>query len=251
MSPELLPYVAVILFVASLIQGAVGFAFGLFALTFLMLLGIDLTFTVPLLLTAGLAQLLVGVFKLRTHIQSEPLIKGTIIRHITLPLGIITLGYISSTIEKSTIEQLVGGLILAIVAVQIIVRPSPKEKLHPFWSFLAFSASGYSAGLIAVGGPPIVLWVMAHKWSNPQIRSFLFASFLASAPINVVVLYYVLGDSILTPMLYGLAFSPLIALGSHLGVKLGHSFSPERLRTIAFFILALSSASSIGAPLLH
>ena len=251
MSPELLPYVAVILFLASLIQGAVGFAFGLFALTFLTLLGIDLTVTVPLLLTAGLAQLLVGVFKLLAHIQYEPLIKGTIIRHITLPLGIMTLGYLSSTIEKSMIEQLVGVLILAIVVIQIVVRPSPKEKLHPLFSFLAFSASGYCAGLIAVGGPPIVLWVMAHKWSNPQIRSFLFASFLASAPINAVVLYLVLGESIFSPMLYGLAFSPLIALGSHLGVKLGHAFSPEKLRTIAFFILALSSASSIGAPLLH
>ncbi len=251
MPQELLPLIAIVLFIASLIQGAVGFAFGLFALTFLTLLGIDLTFTVPLLLTASLAQLLVGVYKLHEHIKYEPLIKGSIIRYITLPLGILSLGYISSTIEKSAIEQLVGILILTIVVVQIAIRPSPKEKLHPFWSFLAFSASGYTAGLIAVGGPPIVLWVMAHKWTNQQIRSFLFASFLASAPINAVVLYLVLGESIFTPMLYGLAFSPLIALGSHLGVKLGHAFSPERLRTIAFAILALSSISSIGAPLLH
>ena len=251
MPPELLPYIAIILFLASLIQGAVGFAFGLFALTFLTLLGIDLTVTVPLLLASGLAQLLVGVYKLREHIQYEPLIKGSAIRYITLPLGIITLGYISDTVEKSAIEQLVGFLILAIVVVQLAVRPSPKEKLHPFWSFLAFSTSGYCAGLIAVGGPPIVLWVMAHNWTNRQIRSFLFASFLASAPINAAVLYFVLGDSIFTPMLYGLAFSPLIAFGSHLGVKLGHAFSPERLRTIAFFILALSSGASIGAPLLH
>ncbi|WP_419903657.1 TSUP family transporter [Kiloniella sp.] len=248
---ELLPYIAIILFLASLIQGAVGFAFGLFALTFLTLLGIELTVTVPLLLTSGLAQLLVGVIKLRNHIQYEPLIKGSIIRYVTLPLGIVTLGYISTTIEKSAIEQLVGVLILAIVIIQIAIRPSPKDKLHPFWSFIAFATSGYCAGLIAVGGPPIVLWVMAHKWTNGQIRSFLFASFLASAPINAIVLYLVLGDSIFTPMLYGLAFSPLIAFGSHLGVKLGHAFSPARLRTIAFFILALSSLSSISAPLLH
>ncbi len=251
MSPDLLPLVALILFISSLIQGAVGFAFGLIALTFLTLLGIELTIIVPLLLTAGLAQLLVGVYKLRDHIQYEPLIKGSIIRYITLPFGILSLGYITTTIDKAQIEQLVGILILGIVGLQLLVKPTPKEKLHPFWTFLAFGASGYTTGLIAVGGPPIVLWVMAHKWTNGQIRSFLFASFLASAPINAVMLYFVFGDSTFSPMLYGLAFSPLIALGSHLGVKLGHAFSPEKLRTIAFSILAISSLSSIATPLLH
>ncbi|WP_157845897.1 TSUP family transporter [Kiloniella litopenaei] len=251
MPQDLLPLVAFILFISSLIQGAVGFAFGLIALTFLTLLGIELTIVVPLLLTAGLAQLLVGVYKLRDHIQYRPLIKGSVIRYVTLPLGIISLGYITTAIDKDQIEQLVGIIILGIVGLQLVVRPIPRENLHPIWTFLAFGASGYTAGLIAVGGPPIVLWVMAHKWTNGQIRSFLFASFLASAPINAVVLYLVLGDSVFAPMLYGLAFSPLIALGSHLGVKLGHAFSPEKLRTIAFSILAISSLSSVAGPLLH
>ncbi|KLN62399.1 hypothetical protein WH96_02530 [Kiloniella spongiae] len=251
MPQELLPLIGVILFVSSLIQGAVGFAFGLIALTFLTLLGIELSVIVPLLLSASIAQLVVGVYKLREHIKYPPLIKGSLIRYITLPLGILSLGYITATIDKTQIEQLVGVLILAIVAVQIIVRPIPRDKLHWLWTSLAFSASGFFAGLIAVGGPPIVLWVMAHKWTNQQIRSFLFASFLASAPINFITLYYVLGDNVLSPMIYGFAFSPLIALGSHLGVKLGHAFSPEKLRTIAFSILAISSLSSIAAPLLH
>ncbi|WP_421782966.1 TSUP family transporter [Kiloniella litopenaei] len=251
MPQDLLPLVALILFISSLIQGAVGFAFGLIALTFLTLLGIELTIVVPLLLTAGLAQLLVGVYKLRDHIQYRPLIKGSVIRYVTLPLGIISLGYITTAIDKDQIEQLVGIIILGIVGLQLVVRPIPRENLHPIWTFLAFGASGYTAGLIAVGGPPIVLWVMAHKWTNGQIRSFLFASFLASAPINAVVLYLVLGDSVFAQMLYGLAFSPLIALGSHLGVKLGHAFSPEKLRTIAFSILAISSLSSVVGPLLH
>ncbi|WP_020590897.1 TSUP family transporter [Kiloniella laminariae] len=251
MPPELLPAIALILFIASLIQGAVGFAFGLFALTFLTLLGLELTTSVPLLLTSGLAQLLVGVIKLRDHIQYPPLIKGTAIRYITLPLGIIALGYLTSTIDKSQIEQLVGALIFLIVLTQIIIRPAPQQNLHAFWTWLAFSASGFIAGMIAVGGPPIVLWVMAHEWTNRQIRSFLFASFLTTVPVNAVVLYLVLGDEILTPMFYGLAFSPLIALGSHLGVKIGHAFSTERLRSIAFGILAISSVSSIAGPLLH
>ncbi|WP_162938160.1 TSUP family transporter [Kiloniella sp. EL199] len=251
MSQELLPLVGLILFISSLIQGAVGFAFGLIALTFLTLLGIELSVIVPLLLSASITQLVVGVCKLRKHIKYPPLIKGSLIRYVTLPLGILSLGYITAAIGKAQIEQLVGFLILLIVGLQIVVRPVPRNKLHCFWTFLAFSASGYFAGLIAVGGPPIVLWVMTHKWTNQQIRSFLFASFLASAPINFITLYYVLGDEVFASMFYGFAFSPLIALGSHLGVKLGHAFSPEKLRAIAFSILVISSLSSIAAPLLH
>ena len=247
---DFLPLIAVVLFLSSIIQGAVGFAFGLFTLTFLTLMGIDLTTIVPLILTANLTQLIMGMYKLRDHLQYTPLIKGSIIRYITLPLGIMTLGYLSTSVDKSIIEQLVGGLIFLIVMIQIVVRPTPKEKHHPFWSYLAFSASGFSTGLIGVGGPPIVLWVMAHNWTNKQIRSFLFASFLSTGPINAVLLYFVLGDTIYTPMLYGLALSPLIALGSHLGIKLGHAFSAEKLRKIAFLLLTVTSISSIAGPLL-
>ena len=40
---------------------------------------------------------------------------------------------------------------------------------------LTFTGSGVLAGLCGMGGPPLVLWAMAHDWPTQRIRGFLFA----------------------------------------------------------------------------
>jgi uncharacterized membrane protein YfcA len=139
---------------------------------------------------------------------------------------------------------------LAVLLLQFYWRIEPREQLHPLWTLLAFSCSGLMHGLAAMGGPPAVLWVMAHRWSNRQTRAFLFSLFMLAGPVQVVLLYYSFGQEILWPMLAGLALTPVVAAGSAVGMRLGDSLSRNRLRQFAFGLLWVIALSSILAPFL-
>ena len=102
----------------------------------------------------------------------------------------------------------------------------------------------------AMGGPPVVLWVMAHRWSNRQTRAFMLALFMLAAPLQLTLLYLFSGGAILEALLSGLAFVTLVALGSTLGVQLGDYIVKDRLRQIAYGILLVTAVVSVMAPVL-
>jgi len=113
---------------------------------------------------------------------------------------------------------------------------------------VAFSLSGVLQGVAAVGGPPLVLWVMAHRWSNRQTRAFLFSTFLLTMPYQLLYLYVHFGPGLLPTMVTGLLFSPLVALGSLTGIRLGNTLPKPLLRKLAYAALLLMAALSILAP---
>ena len=115
---------------------------------------------------------------------------------------------------------------------------------------LAFSGSGIMQGVAAMGGPPAVLWVMAHQWTNRQTRAFLLTLFLMVAPMQLALLYLTARSDIARALLIGLILSPLVALGSYIGVRLGDLIAMQALRQIALAILLLTALLSIVSPLL-
>ena len=51
-------------------------------------------------------------------------------------------------LSPARIKQVVGGLMLAIIAFQL----RPRERLHPAWAWLTFPLSGILQGLVGMGG---------------------------------------------------------------------------------------------------
>lgn len=238
---------AVILFLGSLLQGAIGFAFVLFALPLLLWAGLPLSHSVALVLVSVLAQVAVGVYQLRDSIRWRSTFFATALRYATLPVGLLILVQLDS-LELDSAKQVIGILVLLLLALTIFGKAEPKEKLHPGWGWLAFSSSGILQGMAAVGGPPLVLWVMAHSWSNAETRAFLFSCFLLTVPMQIGLLLFNFRESILYALGTGLLFSPLIAFGSALGVQLGHRISKPVLKNISYFVLFISAIISILAP---
>ena len=239
--------IAVVLFLASALQSAIGFAFVLFALPFALWLGLPLSHAVVMILLSVLVQVSVGAFQLRQSIRWGSVFFATALRYLALPLGLFVLYHLDAQ-DPDVVKQVVGLLVLISLAITILGRVEPRESLHKGWGVLAFSASGFLQGIAAVGGPPLVLWVMAHKWSNEETRSFLFACFLLSIPFQIAIIWATFGDQILGPLGTGLLLSPLVALGSAWGVRLGNQISKPLLRTISYAILALAALFSVLAP---
>lgn len=248
--PGMLAAAATILFFSSAVQSVIGFAFNLLAVPLLIWAGFSLAQAVAITSIPILVQVSLATWKLRSHVVWRDVLPASAIRYLTLPLG-ISLLYLVNRLDPTHVKQLVGVMLLLILAGQRWIRIRPREKLAFVWDLLAFSASGIMLGMLAMGGPPVVLWLMAHDWSALRTRAFMAALFLTAAPLQVVLLYWKLGESVASAFVVGLAMTPLVIAGSLLGIRLGNRLDREWLRRFILFFLFLTGVVSLFSPWLR
>jgi uncharacterized protein len=239
--------VGAILFASSIVQGAVGFASGLFATPLLMLSGISLPDAVAISMVASGIQNITAAWQLRREIDFRRALRPTFIRFAALPLGVGALLMVGKQ-STALASQIVGGVILLIVAVQGALRVTPQEKVHPAWEWLAFGVGGFLLGLCGMGGPSMVLWVMAHDWPMIRAKAFLYFLFATGVPLQALLLWMAFGSDILAAMAQGLAALPLVLAGLYVGLHLGRQFSDLALRRLSLAVLVAIAASALLSP---
>lgn len=239
--------IALVLMAGSFIQGAVGFAFGLFAIPALALVGVPLQHAIPVVAGATLVQTSWACRHLREHIQWGQTARVALVRAIFTGIGVWLLAHQLAP-NPTLAKQLLGIVLVTIVVVLWTLRIKPRERLHPIWGAIAFPTSGLLGGTFGMGGPPLVLWATAHQWTTHRTRAFLLSNFFAITPIQLAFLLLAFGRPAGQLMLLGLACGPAVLLGSQLGLTAGHRLSPTRLRTVAFILLLIIAINAILAP---
>jgi uncharacterized membrane protein YfcA len=240
--------VAAILFAASLIQGTVGFAMGLFGVPLLLMVArLTLPETVAVLLISAMIQNGHGVWTLRKRIEYAKTWRPIVIRFVTLPLGgwaLFRLG----TESSEQVKQLVGVVLLMVVVAMAAWRVKPRRQLQPAWEFPAFGLGGFLAGFCGMGGPPMVLWVISHRWGSSRSRGFLFFVFFLGLVPQIFFHVYFFGSEILWYFLLGLFCFPLIFAGSMMGLALGTKLPKRLLRKVTLGVLLAVALFAIISP---
>jgi len=190
-----------------------------------------------------------NLYRYRDHVNLRETLALFALRVLTLPVGIALLGVLV-TFGQARVKQAIGAALLLILAVQWVLKVKPRERVPWGWTVLAGGTSGLTAGLVGMGGPPVVLWVMAHDWPSKKSRAFLWATFLMLTPVNAALLIYKFGGDLWGPMLLGLCLAPLVVAGSEVGMWAGALMSRQRLRAAAFGLLLLLALVSVLGPLL-
>lgn len=249
MGIEQLLIAAVILFFSSMIQAMIGFAFNLISIPLLIWSGFSLAESVALTSIPILVQLIINTWKLHDDVIWRDVLPSAAIRYVTLPIGIALLYFINS-LDTTLIKQLVGVMLLLIILTQLFVSFKPRETLHFVWNILAFGMSGVMLGMLGMGGPPVILWLMAHEWPAKRTRAFISALFLLAAPVQISLLYWKLGDAVSDAFLYGIAATPIVIISALIGVKIGNTFDREKLKKMVMIFLFLTAIVSILSPYL-
>jgi len=247
LSLELLVIIGSILIFSSVVQGIVGFAFNLFAIPLMIWSGLGLSEAISISAIPVFIQSLTATLKLKRYVLWKEVTTASIIRYISIPLGIYLLTLIES-FDKNQIKQIVGIAILLMVLSQVFLKVEPKEKVGFFWTFSSFFISGITLGMVSMGGPTAVLWTMAHKFDVKTSRAFLSALFLMASPFQIILLYYNFGESLLNFFLIGLAFTPIVIFSTLFGIKLGNFLDRKVLTKIAQSLLVVTSLVSIFSP---
>jgi uncharacterized membrane protein YfcA len=236
-----------ILLASSVVQGAVGFAGGLFAIPLLILSGFSLAEAVSINMIASTVQNALGAWQLRKEIDFRAAFWPTILRFMALPLGVWCLSLVGSA-NESLASQTVGGIILAILAIQWLLSVPPQDKLHWGWEIGAFLGGGFLLGLCGMGGPLMVLWVMAHRWPITKAKAFLYYLFATGMIPQAFFLWLMFGNQIFLAFWLGAIAIPALVLGMLLGLKIASHLPDHVIRRLTIGILILIALSAIVTP---
>jgi uncharacterized membrane protein YfcA len=239
--------VSLIILASSVLQGAVGFASGLFGTPLLMLTGMSLPDAVAISLVASAFQNCIAAWQLRREIDFRRALQPILIRLAMLPLGVIALYYVGKQ-GNALASQIVGVIILSIVAVQQAFRVPPQPRLHPLWEWSAFGLGGFLLGLCGMGGPPMMLWALAHDWPMNRTRAFMYFIFVTGLVPQGLLLWWAFGDKILWSMLLGVAVLPAVLIGLYIGLYLSRLISDRVLRSVCVAVLVVIALSAIVSP---
>jgi uncharacterized protein len=239
--------VALVMFAGSLLQSAAGFGFGMFAIPLLMLLGVNSFEAIAILSVCSFSQTLPGMLALRRHLGWRALVVPLLLAAVFMPIGIYLLSVIN-VLEPTVVRQVFGCLILLVLALHSLARITPRERLHTGWGALAGSCSGFMSGMSGMGGPPLIMWIMAHSWSNERSRASVWVFFTMLTPIQLGGLWHRFGPPILDASLLACLLAPLALLGLLPGLWLGKRIPKPTLRRLSYTLILFIAGYAIVQP---
>ena len=236
-----------ILLASSIMQGASGFAFSLLMMPLLVWNGFSLVEANIFTATNGFVLCCFMVYKLRKEVMWHVLWPTYVPRIGGMVIGILLLSYLNG-LDKVLIRQLLGVVLLLTVMIQLVVRIKPRDELHRGWWWTGFGSSGLLGGMVGFGGPPVVLWVMAHNWSNIESRALMAALYWSIVPVQIFLLIFTFGKPIAQFSLQALYFVPVVVAGVFVGILLGNLLNKPKLQKFVQALLLLTAVTMLVAP---
>ncbi|MCU0286004.1 MAG: sulfite exporter TauE/SafE family protein [Acidobacteria bacterium] len=232
------------LILGGIIQSSSGFGFGLFIIPILLFLGFGLAPTVIIVVIGSAIQKLTAVQYLKQHLDWKEIMPFVLIGLIGMPLGIYAM-YKIANMNQPVIKQVIGGLVLVMLILQWRGAIKTRERVAKVWGYIMGFLAGLLNGFANIGGPPVVLWTLAHRWSNQKMRGTLIAFSLIFVPFQIILMLITFGPAMLNPMFKAIILSPAVLLGTWLGLKIGEKISQDHLRIYMQALLLFIAIASI------
>jgi uncharacterized membrane protein YfcA len=228
---------------AAVLRGFTGFGFGLAAVPLLSLV-LPPTQVVPLVVTL---QVVIGVAGLRAASKECDwtavwlLTPGLV---LGIPVGLLIL----ITLPANPV-RLVIGLIIAfsVLLIQRGMRlpPNPSRRI----GFGVGLVSGIISGLASMGGPPVIVFLLALGHSAARMRATAIVYFMLSGCMSLIPMA-MRGLITRDILIWTVASLPVLFGGSRLGTWAFHKAKPRHHRMVALATLSALAILLIGRALL-
>jgi hypothetical protein len=230
-------------FAAALLRGFTGFGFGLAAVP-LLSLALPPAQVVPLVITL---QVVIGVAGLRAAAAEcdwhavRLLAPGLV---VGVPIGLLVL----TSVPANPVRLAIGAII--VLSVWLIHRgaslpPNPSRLL----SFAVGLVAGVISGLASMGGPPIVVFLLALGHSAARMRATAIVYFMLAGCASFVPL--AARDLInRETLIWAAASLPVLFAGSRIGTWAFHKAKARVHRMVALVTLSALAVLLIGRALL-
>lgn len=234
--------IGLIVFLAAMVQGVIGFGGALFAMPLLVAV-IGIKTATPLLAILSAAITLLNVIRLRAHTTPRDLIQLLVAAFAGIPIGILLL----SRADAAFVTGLLGVILIAYALYSLFSRGALKLS-HPAWAYVAGFCSGILGAAFNAGGPPVVMYASAQDWTADRFRGNLQAYYLVLS--TVVVVGHAAGGN-LTSEIWRLALLsiPALIVGLMVGVWLSRRVESATFRKLVLvFLIALGIQLLVNRP---
>lgn len=248
MPQDKLILIGVILGIGSVIQSAAGFGFGMFSISGLLLVGLEPQVAITCSSICSFSQTVLATWRFRRFMDWKRLGRLVAIGLPMVPVGAMLLGLLKGALSPEQVKQALGFLILLVLGIQLAIKPVPKERVHPGWTVLTMGSAGIMSGMAGMAGSPIVLWLLAHKWSSLEKRLTLWGVFLCFFPVQVGSLYLRFGDSVASAAGIAVFYIPIVLLMAGPGFWLGRSLHPKVQKGLIIGLLTLTAGAAALGP---
>ncbi|MBF4694853.1 sulfite exporter TauE/SafE family protein [Fusibacter ferrireducens] len=223
---------SLIVFMASLIQGATSFGFSLVALPLMGFL-LNLKETVPLLVILSLLLNILIAIQLKKKPNFKEIFLMFLFGMLAIPLGVKLL----IIMDEIVLKRAVGIFIIAVAILMIRgFRANIKNKNLAL--ILTGTLSGLLNGSVSLSGPPIVFLLSNIQKDRDSFRISLTSLFILYN-IFTVMLYLNKGLLSVDIMNSYLPILPFLFLGTFIGVKIGNKIDEEKFRQIVLYLLVI------------
>ncbi len=232
------------------VQATLGFGMGLVAIPLLVWGGFSLPQAIGVLIPNVLVQTAFGCWRFRRELPWSDVGPISVVRLLALPIGVLLLGLVAEQGQAMTRGVLGAGLLGAL----LFQPPRPTASRPPpgrLATLAAGSASGLLAGLIGMGGPPLVVWVMRHDWDSVRQRCFLWLSILLVMPVQILLMSLRFGRVWLGAVQIGCCVVPLTVLIAWQAGIWADRWSKQRLRfamRLFLLLIAVRLVLQVGWP---
>ena len=204
--------IALIALAAGVVHSAIGFGYGIVALT-LVALVIDVRAAHVVVSVSSVPMLLMAAWAYRKGFERRSLLEAALGAVLFLPLGF----YLFETVA---LHWLVRGTGLAIFLMVVwSLRDQgvlQNESSRKGSCFAAGAAAGFLGGAVSIAGPPIAAFALKQNWSQLRYKSFVTQCLLIIATYKAVILSarnFLVGD--IVPQ------AAVAAVAAIIGVQLG------------------------------
>ena len=185
-----------------------------------------------------------GVYDLREHIPWKEVKWAATVRLVAVVIGVLLLRSVEN-MDAELVKRMVGAVVLLGVLIRTVGGRRAKGEWPMPVSIAAFGVSGILAGLVGTGGSPIVLWVTSHDFPAKQARAFTMVLLLLNAPVQILLMLLLTETMTSDVFLLALVLTPVIYLGTEIGIRIGNRFSKPTLNKVELVILSLVALIAI------
>lgn len=229
--------IALIVAISGFVQSSIGFGYAITALA-IMPMVLEPRASHIVISLSGLPVLLMTACSYGLSLEWAEIKRTLLGAMLLLPIGLLLFAHL----PQQLLSQATGVTILLFVLLDYFKKNQQADTPPPHWlSYLAGAVSGFLAGAVSIGGPPVATYALRRGWSPATFKSFVSSCLLLIAVLKILGLF--IGGFFLQDDLFHALWAVPFAIGGVLlGTAVSQFIKPELFRRL--IAIALIAAAS-------
>ena len=232
--------IALIVMVSGFVQSSLGFGYAITSLAVMPMI-LETHSSHIVISLSGLPVLFMTACSYKLCVDWSEVRRTLLGAFFLLPVGLL----LFSSLPQQQLSQVTGLAILFFVLLDHFKKEEKTMTSPPHWlSYLAGGISGFLAGAVSIGGPPVATYALRRGWAPSTFKSFVSSCLLLIASLKIIGLFA--AGFLQRDELFHAMWAVPFAIGGVLaGTAVSRYIKPQLFRKIITVVLILAASNLI------